>query len=67
MKNSRHSDGVIETDPATEYKTQSLSHLPFQDGDKILKRVRERFENEVEDGPHVNHTAFQDHSDTYTP
>jgi hypothetical protein len=29
--------------------------------------VRERFENEVEDGPHVNHTAFQDHSDTYTP
>jgi hypothetical protein len=49
-------------------ESEARQGLQMKESKKILARVQDRFENElVGDSPHINHTSFDQHSDTYTP
>ena len=49
------SDGLLELVKGVDMKA----------GQKILTRVRNRFNHELEEGtPHISHDSFTDHSDT---
>jgi hypothetical protein len=68
MKSLEDINRLSETVVVVDSGSEVLQQTSLNQSKKIINRVWERFENElVGEGPHINHSSHQDHSDTYTP